>query len=268
MIIISVFIHILGNHLPKWTLQKAQQNNPIIKLSGLSIDFFIAFLIIFLVQLLSPKGYYIDYKDAIYGYEFSDVMKEIGFEDGDKIVAVDHQPVGKATEITMAIVMNSIITINRDNRNIDIQIIDEDKMKILESKDIPVKVKLTPNVKGEEIKEIKRTKEKFSFIDVLKGYQINIKGAYNFINPERDYKKVSGINFSANSLKEKMGLLAFTCLIVGILNLLPLPGFSLGNFIISIIEKKRRKSFDTRKKNIIGFSTVFLVVIFILYQHF
>lgn len=268
MIIISVFIHILGNHLPKWILQKAQQNNPILKLSGLFIDFFIAFLIIFLVQLLSPKGYYIDNKDAIYGYEFSDVMKEIGFEDGDKIVAVDHQPVGKATEITMAIVMDSIITINRDNRNIDIQIIDEDKMKILESKDIPVKVKLTPNAKGEEIKEIKRTKEKFSFIAVLKGYQINIKGAYNFINPERDYKKVSGINFSANSLKEKIGLLAFTCLIVGILNLLPLPGFSLGNFIISIIEKKRGKSFDTRKKNIIGFSTVFLVVVFILYQHF
>ena len=111
-------IHILGNYFPKWILSKTRQNNPILKLSGLFIDFFAAFLILFLIHLLSPKTYYIDNKDAIYGLEFNNTMRDIGFENGDKIISINNQPVKDISKINIDILMNpnSIIKINRNNK--------------------------------------------------------------------------------------------------------------------------------------------------------
>ncbi|RZJ44194.1 MAG: hypothetical protein EOO19_12185 [Chryseobacterium sp.] len=71
-----------------------------------------------------------------------------------------------------------------------------------------------------------------------------------------------------SSFKEKISLLAFCSTIVGLLNLIPLPGFSLGNFIISLIESKREKPFDQKRKNILCLSTVFVVTIFIFSLHY
>jgi len=117
MIIISILIHILGNQFPNRILPKAKQDNPILKLSGLFIDFLVAFLILFFIHLLSPKNYYIENNDAIYGMEFNETMEKLGFEDGDKIISINNQPVKDISKISIDIIMNpnSIIKISRNN---------------------------------------------------------------------------------------------------------------------------------------------------------
>lgn len=263
MIIVSVLIHILGNYFPKWTLPKTKQHIPLLKLSGLLIDFFVAFLILLLISLTSAN-IYIDNKDAVYGLEFNDTMQELGFKNGDKIISINNQPPKDVNKITIDIAMNpnTVIKINRDNNYKELIINDKEVIKILQSKKTPVKAKLIPNI------PLKQTKEKFSLGKVLKNYQNNIKGAYDFISPKKDYKKIGGIRTEAKGFKENVSLLAFFCTVIGILNLLPLPGFSLGNFIISIIELKKRKLFDVKKKRIVCLSSVLIVVLMILYIHY
>lgn len=268
MIIVSILIHILGNYLPKWILPKAKQHNPIIKLSGLFFDFFIAFLILFFIHLLSPKSYYVDNKDAIYGLEFNETMQELGFENGDKILSINNQPVKDISKISIDLLMNSgsKIKIKRQGSYKELRINDDDIVKILHSKGTPIKVKLKPNKEGDKIHEIKHTQEKFSFGKVLKDYQKNIKGTFDFVTPKNDYKKVGGISSVFKNFNGQISFLAFCCTVIGILNLLPLPGFSLGNFIISVIELKRGKIFNSKKKNIVCLCTVVVVIIIIFFK--
>jgi membrane-associated protease RseP (regulator of RpoE activity) len=270
MIILSILIHPVGNYLPKWILPKNKQINPIMKLSGLFTDFFVAFFILSLIHLFSPKEYYINNKDAIYGLEFNKTMQQLGFKNGDKIVSVNNQPIEKISEITSLILLNSnsIIKIKRNNNFKELKITDEEIMKILHSEGTPISVKRNFSKERGKIQEIKHTQEKFSFLAVLKSYQNNIKGAYHFIIPKNYYKKVSGFNIKTNTFKEKISLLAFCSTLVGLLNLIPLLGFSLGNFIISLIEVKREKPFNQKKKNILCLSTVFVIIIFIFILHY
>ncbi|WP_042721813.1 M50 family metallopeptidase [Flavobacterium sp. B17] len=250
-------------------MSKTKQNNPFLKLSGLFLDFFTAFLLVFLIHLLAPKSYYIENKDAIYGLEFSNTMQELGFENGDKIISINNQPVKKISEITNMILLNpnTIIKIKRNNDYTELKISDSEVIQILQSEGTPIKVKFTPNIEEGKIQNIKQTKEKFSFIKVLENYQAYIKGAYYFINPKKDYKKISGMNLNSNSFTENISLLAFCCIIVGILNILPLPGFSFGNFIISFIELRRGKKFNLKNKNIVGLCLIFIVILFIFVLH-
>lgn len=268
MIVVSILIHFLGNYLPKWILSKAKQNNPFLKLSGLFVDFFTAFLILFLIHLLSPKAYYIDNKDIIYDLEFNETMLQLGFENGDKIISINNQPIKNISEITNLILLNPNSIIKRKNDYKELKISDSEAMKILQSEGTPIKAKLKPNTKEGKIQEIKQTQEKFSFEKVLKNFQHNIKEAYDFIIPKKDYKKVGGIGATSKSFIGQISLLPFYCIIVGLLNLLPLPGFSLGNFIISFIELKRGKAFNLKKKNIVSLCTVCFVIIFILSLHY
>lgn len=269
MIIISILIHIMGNYSPKWILPKVKHNNPIIKLTGLFTDFLVAFLICFFIHLLSPKTYYIDNKDAIYGLEFNDTMKQLGFKDGDKIISINNQAVKDINKIIIDILMNPkpVIKIKRQNTDKEIKITDNNVMKIIHSEGTPIKVKLTPNIGEDKIKEIKQTEEKFSIKNVLKSYQYNIKGAYEFFTPKRGYRKLLGFNLNLRGFRGALSLLAFCSTIVGVLNLLPLPGFSLGNFVVSVIELKRGKTFNLRKKNIVSVCTVFVIIIFIFYLY-
>jgi membrane-associated protease RseP (regulator of RpoE activity) len=266
MIIISILIHILGNYLPKWILPKIKQQNPIVKLSGLLIDFFTAFLILLLISLTSTNTY-TDNKNAVCGLEFNDTMQKLGFQNGDKIISINNQPVKDINKIGIDIIMNpnSIIKIRRKNDYKEISINDNDITKILQSKGTLIKAKNRLNTEGDKIQEIKQTKEKFSFRNILKIYQKNIRGAYDFINPKKDYKKLGGIRPVGKGFREKILFLAFCCTIVGLLNLLPLPGFSLGNFIISAIELKRGKTFNLKKKNIVCLCTVFIVILIVVF---
>ncbi|WP_408092494.1 zinc metalloprotease [Chryseobacterium terrae] len=202
--------------------------------------------------------------------EFNKTMQQLGFENGDKIISINNKPVKNTDKIGVDILMNSgsEIKVMRQNSYKVLKINDNDIAKILNSEGTPIKVRLKPDVNGEKSQQIKQTQEKFSFASVLERYKSNVKAAYKFIIPEKDYKKVNGINIKTNGFKGKIVLLSFCCTIIGLLNLIPFPGFSLGNFIIALVELKRNKKFNPQKKNIVGLCTVCFVVILILSQYF
>ena len=270
MIIISILIHLLGNYLPKWFVSKAKHNNPILKLSGLPFDFFIAFLVLFLIHLLSPKVFYIDNRDAIYGLEFNGTMQQLGFKNGDKIISVNDRPVKDIRKINVDILMNSNseIKIKRGNHFKEIKINDDGVAKILQSEGTPIKALIKPTTEEKNAQEIKQTQEKFSFGKVFKNYQKMIKEAYDLMIPKNDHKKVGGIGAVSKNFSSQISLLPFCCIIVGLLNLLPLPGFSVGNFIISLVESRMGKVFNFKLKNIVGLFSVSAVIILIFYFHY
>ncbi|KQT22206.1 hypothetical protein ASG31_02385 [Chryseobacterium sp. Leaf404] len=270
MIIIAILLHILGNCLPKWLVSKVKHNNHILKLSGLVFDFFIAFLVLFLIHLLSPKAHYIDNKDAIYGLEFNQTMQQLGFKNEDKIISVNNQPVKDIRKINVDILMNSNseIKIKRNGTFKELKITYTDVAKILQSEGTPIKDIFKPTPEEKNAQEIKQTQEKFSFGKVLKNYQNNIKEAYGFIIPKNDYKKVGGIGGVSKNFSFQISFLPFCCIVIGLLNLLPFPGFSVGNFIISLIESKRGKVFNFKLKNIVGLFSVSAVIIIIFYIHY
>ena len=270
MIIISIVIHFLGNYLPKWILPKAKQNYSFLKLSGLFLDFSIAFLVLFLIHLLSPKVYYIDNKDAIYGLEFNETIQQSGFKNGNRIISINNQPVKDISKMNIDILLNSNceIRIKRDNNFKELKINDNDVAKILQSEGTPIKAILKPTTEEKKARKIKQTQEKFSFGKVLKNYQIIIKEAYDFIIPKNDYKKVGGIVGVSKNFSLQISFLPFCCIVIGLLNLLPLPGFSVGNFIISFLESKKGHAFNSKWKHIVNSFSVSAVIILIFYFHY
>ena len=59
-------------------------------------------------------------------------------------------------------------------------------------------------------------------------------------------------------------LLSLSSMFIGILNLLPLPGFSIGNFAISIVENIKKKHFNKKIMHVLRIISVGLIVGFIL----
>ena len=58
--------------------------------------------------------------------------------------------------------------------------------------------------------------------------------------------------------------MAYNLMTICILNLLPLPGFSFGNFIVSLIETIRKKMFDKKLQRLIEIISISLIIILLL----
>ncbi len=67
---------------------------------------------------------YIANKDVIYGVVAGPLGEEVGIKTGDKLVAVNGEPIEDFRTVTLSIVRNKAetITINRDGKNIDLSI--------------------------------------------------------------------------------------------------------------------------------------------------
>jgi len=98
----------------------------IIMLGGVIVNVIVAFFIYAMI-LFAWGEKYIPAKNATYGVYCDSVAQTIGFENGDKIVALDGTPVGDETtygEITVQILLDDIknVTVDRNGIEQDIQI--------------------------------------------------------------------------------------------------------------------------------------------------
>ncbi len=89
----------------------------------------VLFNIIFAMLIYSGMLYmwgesYIANKDVIYGVVAGPLGEEVGIKTGDKLVAVNGEPIEDFRTVTLSIVRNKAetITINRDGKNIDLSI--------------------------------------------------------------------------------------------------------------------------------------------------
>jgi membrane-associated protease RseP (regulator of RpoE activity) len=279
MIFLAILIHVLGNLCPKWILKDNYhilQNNfswksSILKLSGLLTSLLFAFILIS-VHTLTSKDRYIENKNAIYGLEFSETMKAYGFENGDKIVSINGQGIDRVSEIIKCILLASgdvKVLVDNDNNSKELIIKDSDKYAIIKNVNLThVKAKIQPNsCTRMDFKEVQITVTRFGVSKIFENFGYMWKQVTHLLSPKNStYGQVGGF-ITISQIRNIHGyllLLAFNSIFIGIVNLLPLPGFSLGNLLVSIIENNRRRLFNHRIMKIVRAASLSLAIAFIV----
>ena len=80
---------------------------------------------------------YISAKDAKYGFEFSELAREIGFRNGDKIVSVEGEPVDNYTDVILRIALDraEYVDVERDGATVRVEINPSFMPRILKAKE-------------------------------------------------------------------------------------------------------------------------------------
>ncbi len=126
----------------------------LIMLGGVSMNFLFA-LIIYIAVLYAWGNSYLPTKNVVYGIEVNETGKKIGFQDGDKILSVDHKYIDNFGKIITTIVLDNAKTVQveRDGKEMNIEITDADLALLLKSKDVlsyrlPFNIKIGKITKG------------------------------------------------------------------------------------------------------------------------
>jgi membrane-associated protease RseP (regulator of RpoE activity) len=278
MIFIAILIYVLGVLAPQWILKSKyfdlketfSWKYSFFKLSGLLCSFLFAFILI-LILTLTNKDRFVLNKDAIYGLEFSETMKNYGFENGDKIVSINGQEVDRVSNIIKQIILTSgktNIKTFRGENSIEIIIEDKEKLPIIQNSDLGhIKPIMQPfPISNNIFEQVKISEKRFGISNVFENYG-NIWKYIMQLNPlqNKTYQNIGGF-IAISKIQNGRGyfmLLAICSVFIGILSFLPLPGFSLGEFIISIFEKIRRDNINKRTLNLIRVISISLLIILI-----
>ncbi len=98
--------------------------------------FNLIFAILIYISVLWAWGdEYLPAKNAVYGVECSDVAKEIGFQDGDKILKVDHEDIVDFFDASKKLLLDGIssITVERNGQMVDVPITEEHVTLLIQS---------------------------------------------------------------------------------------------------------------------------------------
>lgn len=109
----------------------------LIMLGGVLMNFILAFLI-YICILWAWGEQYLPTANVKYGIEVDSVGMKIGFENGDKIVTVDGEPVEDFHKIVSTIVLDKarLVQVERDGKMTDVEISDEDLSLMIKSKGV------------------------------------------------------------------------------------------------------------------------------------
>ena len=126
----------------------------LIMLGGVLMNFIFAFVIYILI-LFAWGDSYLPTKNVVYGIEVNEVGKQIGFENGDKILTVDNQYIENFDKIITTIVLDhaKTVQVERNGEKINVEISDADLALLLKSKDVlsfrkPFNIKIGKLEKG------------------------------------------------------------------------------------------------------------------------
>jgi|WetSurMetagenome_2_1015567.scaffolds.fasta_scaffold82270_2 membrane-associated protease RseP (regulator of RpoE activity) len=276
MIIPALVIFILGRFIPIWVFKfnQTEQNSQLswkyvlTKMSGSLASFLIAFIIICILTLACHERYLLN-KNAIYGIKCSQIAKEAGFRDGDKIISINNQQVERFSDILKKIILEggpvSVKVQRRENED-TIMISNKDKLDIMRSKSDDYFV---PRTQPDSI--INDKYEQLTYIEARSGlksacniYGLMFKQINILFSPRyREYENIGGfIIISPKDLKSISIMLAMCLILIGLINLLPLPGLDLGNTVIALFEKIRGNRFNKRLMAIL--KTVCIVALILI----
>jgi hypothetical protein len=275
MIFIALVIFVLLNLAPKLIQKKkyklSEENYswkiPLFKLSGLVLSVLLAFVLTFGITI-STKDKFIENKNAIYGFEFNEAMENLGFQDSMKIETINGKTIERVSDVFKSILLESgdvLVSVEKKGIKKGIAISDKDKLTLMQNpKNNPIVPLMFDSNGGNEI--IVTTKN-FGFSDVKDRFEILWKQAVIFINPNPSaYKGIGGFVAISqiNNFRGYLMVLTLNMIIIALLNFLPLPGFSMGNFVISAIETLRKKSYDKKKKRLIEWISIIIIVIVLI----
>jgi membrane-associated protease RseP (regulator of RpoE activity) len=279
MIYLAILLHILGDYAPRWILKEKYTalrdsfswKYSITMLSGILVSFLAAFLLIAGVTF-STKDRYVANSDAIYGLEFSPMMKGMGFQDGDRIISINGQEVDRTDKIVIMILMapsDAVVEISGDEGTRRLIITEADKQAIIKSCDIEdIKARMKPDsISGNALRKVKITEVNRGLADVFNAFHDIWKQYSLMFSPAAsEYSNLRGfiVISKVTNVRGYLFVLALCSLFVGMLNFLPLPGFDFGNLLVSIVEKHRRKHFNKRIINTLKIAFISLVILFTL----
>lgn len=103
----------------------------IIMLGGVTVNVLLAWIILTLMFTTNGQKYQSVTKIQENGLMFSEVGKEIGFRDGDKIISVDGKPQEQFNRLLLDIMLSDEILVNRNGQQVKLHIQDEQIKKII-----------------------------------------------------------------------------------------------------------------------------------------
>lgn len=213
-------------------------------------------------------GIYLDENCKIAAVEKGSSSERQGIKANDKLIKVNHQEINqnrdKALElITQKGVNTMLITVQRGKEEINIELTPDYVSKYY----LGVNLKEAPDTfinrcinGGMETKEFM-----FSIIDNLKQLFTGNVGIDQMMGPVGISEAVA----KTNGVYEFIYMLALISLSLGITNLLPIPALDGGKILILIIEAIRRKPLKEQTEiniQLLGFSLLIALSIFITYQ--
>jgi regulator of sigma E protease len=109
----------------------------LIMLGGVMMNFLFA-MIIYIGVLYAWGEEYLPTENVKYGIVVNEVGKEIGFQDGDKILSVDNKQVENFMKVVPTIVLDDAhsVQVMRDGQKVDVEISDADLALLLKSKSV------------------------------------------------------------------------------------------------------------------------------------
>lgn len=275
MIIIALIFHKLGHYFASWITKdklnelrtQLEWRRIFVEMSGVITNFALAFLIIFVVTLTSKEKYLLN-ENAIYGIEFSDVLRNIGFENGDKIISINNQKIVRFSDI-----LKSIITDAKDvnvlvQRGVDeklITITESDKLDIMRNNSTS---HITPVIRPDSVSDLtvnylRYNERQQGLMDAFTNFSNSIKMSLSYLSFNQSNGGFVAIKKVTN-IKGYLYLFALSSIFIGFINLIPLPGMDIGNALIALLEKSRKRNFNGRQLKIIRIVCSSLIVIILL----
>jgi len=239
-----------------------------------TIFLFLVSFIIYVSLSMYYKKVYLANDDVRYGVEVSEAAAAIGFRDGDKLVAINGEKLKefRTTKIIRDILTNkeATIKINRNGELLELQITDQEKRLILESEE---RYEL---FKPKFLDKLTMTHENYSISETLDGFYKRMKAGVSSAKiliigtpTLRGFKQViSPVSFEVTDFRIFLLVFQLMCLILVVINLIPLPGFDAGNATIALLERKRGKVYPAKKLFFVRLIGIGILISWILLSMF
>jgi membrane-associated protease RseP (regulator of RpoE activity) len=237
-------------------------------MSGSATSFLFAFIIV-IILTLSVHEKYLPNKNAIYGIKCSQLAKDVGFRDGDKIISINNKEVERFSDIIKMIVLEDgpvYVKIQRDENEDTIMISNKDKLDIMR---LTTNDYIVPKVQPDSVLNTKY--EQLTFIESRLGlkrafntYGLMFKQINIIFSPRHNqFENIGGfVTISSRDLKSISMIFAMCLILIGLVNLLPLPGLDFGNAVIALAEKIRKRRYNKRIMTVL--KTVCIIAVIIL----
>ena len=278
MIIIAIFVLILGNFAPKWILKRKyiefrngfSWKSSFLKLSGMTFCMLLALVMTIGVTLTSKQEFVLN-KNAVYGLEFSDELKAIGFEDGDRITLINGIEVDRVSEIILQILNSNTdgkVDIIRNDIHKTLLIDIDDLYSIINSKrldHVNAKMYVDSTIEN-KYKKVEISTSRYSLLNAFENFNHSLKYVLKLIIPQaNENNEIGGFRTitKETNVRGYLMILTLSLIFVSILNFIPLPGFNFGEFIISASENLRKTLYSNRLMTLTRIISVSFVIIVI-----
>jgi membrane-associated protease RseP (regulator of RpoE activity) len=278
MILVAILFHEIGHRIPVWlkkqTITALRQRLDtlrfIFEMSGVLMNFILAFLLILGITLTSKEKYLLN-KDAIYGIQANETTEQLGFKDGDKVVSINGKNVTLFSDIfTMILVEpNPIqVAVQRQDSMLNIQLPIDFLGQLISSGRSSTTPIFSPKTALDSAtgraEPLKWQEKRGTFSEAVHTYVNMFKLVKSIFVPRIDAYRGIGSIKSIDQIKSVKGylyLFAFSSIVLGLFNLLPIPGMDIGNTLIALIERLRKRKFDEKKLRIVRWVGAGLVVV-------